>query len=245
MAAKSNMFLTLFSSLVLLVTQAQAVLNATETSEAIVLSNDRLYASVNKSFGAIDQLFLDNQNLLGEAAYVPNTAGGSSGNGVSGVGPYLDCYCILNGTYTPGYIAPEYKLFKGKDSEGIPYGGAVMGETYPNSGLRLEQYWFLREGETGIHTFSRILFHNATNPFWRNLQEYRTLFRPNSTLWTHLLSNPKNYAALPSTNVIASDITVQDATWYLGNEKDNPYTEEYADYFTKYTFSEVLSTQRP
>jgi rhamnogalacturonan endolyase len=37
----------------------------------------------------------------------------------------------------------------------------------------------MREGETGLHTFSRVAYNSETTPFWRNLQELRTLFRPN------------------------------------------------------------------
>ena len=108
-----------------------------------------------------------------------------------------------------------------------------MSDTYPATGQVLEQYWFLREGETGLHTFSRLAYHNETTPFLRNLQEFRTMFRPNSPIYTHLLTNDKQYAPLPSDEAQSKWIVVQDATWYLGNSPEDPYVQQEADYFTK------------
>ncbi|EON67689.1 hypothetical protein W97_06832 [Coniosporium apollinis CBS 100218] len=219
-------------------TGAFAFLNATEDSVRLVLANDRLYSSVNKSTGAIDQLLLDGQDLLGARNYVTPTPGGA-GAGNNGIGPYLDCYCTPSGFYTPGSIAPRYKLIKGVDSTNTAYGGIVMSETYPPTGQMLEQYWFLREGETGLHTFSRLAYYNETRPFLRNLQEFRTLFRPNTPLWTHLSTNEELYAPLPSKNATASHVTVQDATWYMGKTPDDPYVVQMSDYFGKYTFHDT------
>lgn len=223
----------------LLLSPAAAILKATENRKQLVLSNDRLHAAVNKSTGAIDKLSLDGQDLLGQLNYVMPTPGGATGSGNSGIGPYLDCYCIPSGSYTPGSIDPKYKLIKGVDSTNTPFGGVVMSETYPPTGQTLEQYWFLREGETGLHTFSRLAYYNKTTPFLRNMQEFRTLFRPNTPLWTHLFTNPQQYAPLPSANGTINEITVQDATWYLGNTPDDPYVQQESDYFTKYTFSDT------
>jgi len=74
-----------------------------------------------------------------------------------------------------------------------------MGETYTPTGQRLEQYWFLKEGETGLHTFSRVVYQNETTPFLRNLQEFRTMFRPNHepALFTHFVTNEKFAAPRP------------------------------------------------
>jgi rhamnogalacturonan endolyase len=209
----------------LLSTAVSALLNATEDSTHLVIANDRLYASVNKKRGNINVLTLDGQDLLGPE------------DGDTGIGPYLDCYCIPSGFYTPGRIAPEYRLIQEKDSTGTRYGGVVMGETYPPTGQRLEQYWFLREGETGLHTFSRLVYNNRTTPFLRNLQEFRTLFRPNHNppLFTHFVTN-ENFAA-PRPNA-TGEVTVQDATWRLANRHD-PYVTGVADYFTKYTFQDT------
>lgn len=212
--------------LALLVSPTAAILNATEDSKQLVLSNDRLHTAVNKATGAIDVLVLDGQNLLGVRS------------GSSGIGPYLDCYCTPSGFYTPGSIDPKYKLIKGVDSTNTPFGGIVMSETYPPTGQTLEQYWFLREGETGLHTFSRLAYYNKTTPFLRNLQEFRTLFRPNTPLWTHLFTNPEQHAPLPSAEAKKNQITVQDATWYLPTP-DDPYVQQESDYFTKYTFADT------
>jgi rhamnogalacturonan endolyase len=106
-----------------------AILNATENDSVLVLSNDRFYASLNKSLGYIDALFLDGQNLLGVKEYNPETPGANAAgqNGVFNT----DCYCIPSGVYTPGGIDPYFKLLKGNDTTGTPYGGMVMGEVYP------------------------------------------------------------------------------------------------------------------
>jgi rhamnogalacturonan endolyase len=207
--------------------QVLAVLNATEDAKQLVLANDRLYAAVSKATGAVYSLTLDGQNLLGTVS------------GSSGIGPYLDCYCIPSGFYSPGRIAPKYQLIKGVDSTNTPYGGIIMSETYPPTGQMMEQYWFLREGETGLHVFSRLAYHNSTTPFLRNLQELRTLFRPNTDLWTHLITNENQFAPLPSKEAISKQVVVQDATWYLGNTPNDPYVVQEADYFTKYTFADT------
>ncbi|PSN61322.1 rhamnogalacturonan lyase [Corynespora cassiicola Philippines] len=207
-------------SALLLVPQAWAILNATEDASRLVISNDRLYAAVDKRTGAINALTLDGQNMLG-----------------TGTGPYLDCYCTPSGFYTPGRNGATFKLFKGNDSTGTSYGGISMGETYAPTGQRLEQYWFLRDGETGLHTFSRLVYNNKTSPFLRNLQEFRTMFRPNHSpsLFTHFVTNEDFAAPRPNQD---GQVVVQDATWWLAH-RDDPYVEGVADYFTKYTFQDT------
>ncbi|ORY59706.1 polysaccharide lyase family 4 protein [Pseudomassariella vexata] len=227
---------------------ASGSLIANESSEVLFLANDRLVTAVNKTIGAVDLLTLDGQDLLGSTGYIPVTPGGSSGNGQYGIGPYLDCYCIPSGSYTPGFLNSTYKLFKGVDSTNVSYGGIVMSEVYPPTGQILEQYWFLRDGETGLHTFSRIAYYNKTTPFLRNLQEFRTLFRPNTDLWTDIITDDSLYAPLPVPNPASGNITnattVQDATWYIGNRTTNdPYAEQFSDYYTKYTFAAVWRDQ--
>lgn len=137
---------------------ALAALNTTETSSAVIIANDRLYASVNKATGAVETLTLDGQNLLGTKS------------GSTGIGPYLDCYCIPSGFWTPGSSAPTYQLYNGTDSTGTAFGGIKMSDTYKPTGQVLETYWFLRDGETGLHMFERLAYYNETTPFLRNLQ---------------------------------------------------------------------------
>ncbi|KAI0171786.1 polysaccharide lyase family 4 protein [Hypoxylon sp. FL1284] len=199
---------------------------ATENGTQLVIQNDRLYTRVDKASGAMDAVVLDGQNLLG-------TRSGSSGifN--------LDCYCTPNGFWTPGSSQPTYELYSGTDSTGTSYGGVRMSDTYAPTGQVLEQYWFLRDGETGLHVFSRITYHNETAPFLRNLQEFRTLFRPNSDIWTHLATNAVQYAPLPGSEAKRNQVVVQDATWYMGDTPDDAYVRQEADYFTKYTFQDT------
>lgn len=57
-------------------------------------------------------------------------------------------------------------------------------------------------------------------------------------MWTHISTNEKINAPLPSSDTLKNSKTVQDATWYIGNYTSAPYVEQFADYFTKYTFSD-------
>ncbi|PGG99806.1 hypothetical protein AJ80_09289 [Polytolypa hystricis UAMH7299] len=209
----------------LLVPQAAAVLRAVENSTHYVLQNDRLLAAVAKATGGVTELTLDEQDLLGPI------------DGSRGMGPYLDCSCIPSGFWTPGGTA-KYQLIKGVDSTGTPYGGVIMGDTYAATNQSLYQYWFLREGETGLHVFSRVTYFNEDVPLLRDLGELRTLFRPNTPLWTHLSSSDSNWAPLPSEEAFSKSEVVQDATDYLGNTPNDPYVQQYSDYWTKYSHSE-------
>ncbi|KAI0435244.1 rhamnogalacturonate lyase [Xylaria sp. FL1042] len=203
-----------------------AFLNATETTSQFVLQNDRLYVAVDKSKGQVVDVVLDTQDLLGPV----------SGN--TGKGPYVDCSCVPSGSWTPGGTA-KYQLIKGTDSTGTPYGGVRMSDTYAATNQSIEQWWFLREGETGLHLFTRVTYFNAATPYLRDLGELRTLFRPNTKLWTHLSGGDDNYAPIPSANAYANEVVVQDASWYLGNTAQDAYVQQYSEYFTKYTFSEL------
>jgi rhamnogalacturonan endolyase len=141
MASKSLVSFGLrnLSLLPLLAVSTFAALTATEDASKLDLSNERLYASVNKSTGAIGELTLDGQDLLDSASSETPTLEGTTGNRHSSIGLYLDCYCIPSGSFTPGGIAPRYKLFKGVDSTKVVYRGVVMSETYPPTGQTLEQ----------------------------------------------------------------------------------------------------------
>ncbi|GJC94195.1 rhamnogalacturonate lyase [Colletotrichum higginsianum] len=200
-----------------LATPAAAVLNATETSNRLIIANDRLYAAIAKPGGSVVELTLDGHRQ----------------------GPLPRLLLHPEGFWTPGNVKPTFELYSGTDSAGVPYGGVKMSDTYASTGQVLEQYWFLREGETGLHMFSRVAYYNEEKPFLRNLQELRTLFRPNDPMWTHLLTNPTQYAPLPSKDAVAKQVVVQDATWYLGNTPDDPYVQQEADWFTKYTFQDT------
>ncbi|GAW24546.1 hypothetical protein ANO14919_141330 [Xylariales sp. No.14919] len=213
-------------ALTALLKASAAFINATETTSQLVLQNDRLYVAVDKTNGQVVDITLDEEDLLGPV----------SGN--TGKGPYVDCSCIPSGAWTPG-AAAQFQLIQGTDSTETPYGGVRMSDTYTPTNQSIEQWWFLREGETGLHLFTRVTYFNETTPYSRDLGELRTLFRPNTKLWTHLSGSDGNYAPIPSTDAFKNQIVVQDATSYLGNTTQDPYVQQYSNYFTKYTFSEL------
>ncbi|KAJ5100105.1 Glycoside hydrolase-type carbohydrate-binding [Penicillium argentinense] len=202
-----------------------ATLHVAQNETSVTLSNNRLTAILDKGAGQVVDLSLDGQDLLGPKS------------GSTGIGPYLDCYCIPSGFYTAGSTTPEVDVVQGVDSTGTRYGGIILTDTYTPTGQQFQQYWFLRDGETGLHIFSRLSYYNDSTPFLRNLQEFRTLFRPNTELWTHLTSGEVQTAPLPSKNAIANEIVVQDATWTFNNTPSDPYYSQFSDYFTKYSFS--------
>lgn len=204
---------------------SSAALHLAQNETYITLANDRLTAVLQKSVGQIVDLSLDGQDLLGPQS------------GSTGIGPYLDCYCIPSGFYTAGATTPSMEVVKGTDTTGTNYGGMILTDTYTPTGQQFQQYWFLRDGETGLHMFSRLTYFNETTPYLRNLQEFRTLFRPNSDLWTHLTSSEIQTAPLPSKDAISNEIVVQDATWTFNNTPSDAYYTQFSDYFTKYTFS--------
>ncbi|CAJ2513937.1 Uu.00g020560.m01.CDS01 [Anthostomella pinea] len=68
-----------------------------------------------------------------------------------------------------------------------------MSVTYQSTNQSIEQWWFLREGETGLHLFTRVTYFNPETPYLRD----------------------------------------------LGNTTSDAYVQQYSDYFTKYTFSEL------
>lgn len=220
---------TMRLSLVAAWATAVAGLSVMQNDSMIVLANGNLSVVVSKSRGVIVDLGLNGQDLLG-----PTTVS-------KGIGPYLDCYCIPAGFYTAGSTAPHLDTVRGIDPSGMSYGGVILSETYAETGQQFQQYWFLREGETGLHTFTRVAYYNESKPFLRNLQELRTLFRPNTDLWTHLSSSDVQTAPLPSDKALERGVTVQDATWQLNNTPTDAYYTQFSEYFTKYTFSTSMS----
>jgi rhamnogalacturonan endolyase len=212
-------------ALTALATPSLAKITASQNTTHYTLSNTRLAVAVAKSNGHIVDLTLDGQDLLGPV----------SGN--TGKGPYLDCSCIPSGFWTPGGTA-ELTLLNGTDSSGTGYAGIIMSDTYAGTNQTLSQYFFLRENETGLHAFSRVTYFNESTPFLRGLGEMRTLFRPNTDLWTHFSTSDGNFGPLPSDAAFDAALTVQDATSYLGNTPDDGYVAQYSDYFTKYSLAE-------
>jgi rhamnogalacturonan endolyase len=152
---------------------------------------------------------------------------------------WTDCYCIPSGFYTIGSTKPTWEVVQGIDDSATPYVGIILSDTYTPTNQTFQQYWFLRGEETGLHMFSRVSYYNEETPFLRNLQEMRTLFRPNAGLglWTHLSTNDVQTAPLPSQNALSKGVVVQDATWSLKATPDDKYVTQFSEWFTKYTFS--------
>jgi rhamnogalacturonan endolyase len=224
---------------------ASATLVATQNDTFASIANDRLVAAVSKKTGAVTSLHLDGQDLLGTTS------------GSYGTGPYLDCNCVPTAIvgspalWVPGATNATYQIVSGNDSTGVAYGGIIMTDTWPATGQILQQYWFLRDTETGLHTFSRLRYVNESAEFLAELISFRTLFRPSTPMWTHLITDENTYAPLPSpnpsssaTNALQNATMVQDTTWLINNPSD-PYVEQYADLFTKYTFSTVFQVSTP
>ncbi|KAF2663162.1 galactose mutarotase-like protein [Microthyrium microscopicum] len=209
----------------------------------IRVRNGRLDFTVNMRNGEMERLKLDKQDLIGREIWEDPIPGGPTGNGISGVGPYLDCNCVLEdrGFYTPGANA-DYKAHQGKDSLGVEFGGFSFTDRHHRSGQVMQFYTFLRENETGLHTFSRLAYTKAEGikgPTRPVLQELRTLFRPNTDLWTHFVTNPTTVAPAPLKKNINAAKYVQDATLDLSPFPDDPYVRETHKYFTKYSFADT------
>lgn len=100
---------------------------------------------------------------------------------------------------------------------------------------------FLR---SGLHMFSRAYYFNASRPYLRELGELRTLFRPNTPLWTHLYAGKDNWASKLSTDAISKQKVVQDATWSFGATPNEPYVQQYSDFFTKYSFMDYWRSHK-
>jgi hypothetical protein len=206
-------------------------------------ANTRLLFSLAKSDSIMDVLTLDGVSLLGTRASEPPTPGGPTGNGLSGVGIYLDCYCVAagNGAYTPGRNA-SYRVFEGTDADGVAFAGYTMTDRHASSGQVMQFSAVLRDGETGLHTWGRVTYTRAegiVGPTRPALQELRTLFRPNADMWTHMVTNGHTVAPRPrSENVRAAEM-VQDATVDLAKWPDDPYVRMTNRYFTKYSFADT------
>jgi len=155
------------------------------------------------------------------------------------LGGRVDCYCIPSGFYTIGTNSPTWEVVEGVDAANTPYVGVILSDTYKPTNQTFQQHWFLRGEETGFHMFTRVAYYNATVPYLRNLQELRTLFRPNAGLglWTHLSVDDNLWAPLPSHGAMKKGVVVQDTTWSLKATPEDPYVQQFSEFFTKYSFS--------
>ncbi|KAI0361653.1 galactose mutarotase-like protein [Trametes cingulata] len=198
----------------LLVTTRAVTVN--ETASTYTFANDRLSFNVVKKNGYIQNLLFDGISVLG-------TLSGSAGQ------LYTDF--PSNGFALTGSSAAE--IVQGND-----YAGIVLTDNDTTSGSLVQRSWFLRDGETGLHSFVRLAYHNSTVPSKGALGEVRTMFRPNGGPWTTLVTNAEQWAPIPGAAAIAKEVQVQDATWYLGLTPDDAYVQQESDYWTKYTFAD-------
>jgi rhamnogalacturonan endolyase len=194
----------------------------------------------------MEKLTLDGKDLIGTRLEENPVPGGPTGNGISGVGPYLDCNCVLEGRgfYTPGTVKrATIEIIRGQDADKINYAGFSMTDRHPSSGQLMQFFTILRDGETGLHTWSRVAYgsngESPKGPTRPLLQELRTLFRPNTPLWTHYVTNNYTVARSPALSSVQGAKSVQDATWDLGAFTNDPYVHDTNRYFTKYSFAEV------
>lgn len=195
------------SGLALWANAVLAAITATESSSTINISNGRLSIVVSKSAGTVSGITLDGQDLLG-----------------SGGRLYLDCHC--DGGY---WSSGTGTLYKGTDSTGTAWAGVKLGSNFADKHV-METYFFMRDGETGLHSFGRAAYPNGGA-----LGEMRFLFRPTSTIWNHLSSSNDMWSIIPT----GTRETVQDTTYYVpGSGVNEQYRKQMSDYFSKYMFSE-------
>ncbi|KAJ6622202.1 rhamnogalacturonan lyase [Mycena sp. CBHHK59/15] len=183
--------------------QAFAV-SVEETAVLYRFSNDLVSFDVVKTTGYVHNLTYQDVGLLGS---VSGNAGQLYSDFPSGI-------FSLTGNASS-------KIVHGADWAGI-----VLTDNNMAVGSLVQRSWFLRDGESGLHSFMRLAYHNATGPSLGALGESRTMFRPNGGPWTHLVTNGEQSAPLPS------------ATWYLGLTPDDAYVTQESDYWTKYTFAD-------
>ncbi|KAH9849784.1 galactose mutarotase-like protein [Lenzites betulinus] len=186
-----------------------------ETASIYTFANDRISFNVVKKNGYIQNLLFDGISVLG-------TLSGNAGQ------VYTDF--PSNGFALVGTSAEIV--------QGNGYAGIVLTDNDTTSGSLVQRSWFLRDGETGLHSFVRLAYHNSTVPSKGALGEVRTMFRPNGGPWTTLVTNAEQWAPLPGSAAFAEQVQVQDATWYLGLTPDDAYVQQESDYWTKYTFAD-------
>ncbi|KAI0651829.1 galactose mutarotase-like protein [Trametes meyenii] len=201
------------SALGLVVASVGAV-TVNETASVYTFANDRVSFNVVKRNGYIQNLLLDGISVLGS----------------------------VSATYAlPDFPSKGFALTASPAVEivqGTDYAGIVVTDNSTDSGSLVQRSWFLRDGETGLHSFVRLGYYNAAQPFKGALGEVRTMFRPNGGPWTTLVTNAEQWAPIPGAEATSKQVQVQDATWYLGLTPSDAYVQQESDYWTKYTFAD-------
>ncbi|KAI9063041.1 polysaccharide lyase family 4 protein [Trametes sanguinea] len=187
-----------------------------ETSSGFALANDRISLDVVKGSGYIRNLLFDGISVLGNL----------SGNAGQIYTDFPGNAFALTGN-------AETQIVRGRG-----YAGLVLTDNDTTTGSLVQRSWFLRDGETGLHSFVRLAYHNSTVSSKGELGEVRTMFRPNGGPWTTLVTNSEQWAPIPGPEAVAKEVQVQDATWYLGLTPSDAYVQQESDYFTKYSFAD-------
>lgn len=133
-----------------------------------------------------------------------------------------------------------YDIYTGSDWAGVVLNNTNAGGTLYDSlahiakmdtdfVLSVQRSWFLRDGESGLHSFLRLAYYNSSQVSIGSLGESRTMFRPNGGPWTHLVTNSEQWvrvrvlrlfqlfhnvgdqAPIPSAEALAQEVQVQDA----------------------------------
>ncbi|KAI8995606.1 galactose mutarotase-like protein [Trametes punicea] len=187
-----------------------------ETASTYTFTNDRVSFDVVAPHGYIRNLIFDGISVLGSLS-------GDAGQ-----------------LYTD-FPSNTFALTESSEAQivhGSGYAGIVLTDNDTSTGSLVQRWWFLRDGETGLHSFVRLAYHNASVPSKGELGEVRTMFRPNGGPWTTLVTNAEQWAPIPGPEAVANEVEVQDATWYLGLTPNDPYVQQESDYFTKYSFAD-------
>ncbi|KAI0801290.1 galactose mutarotase-like protein [Fomes fomentarius] len=187
-----------------------------ETASLYTFANDRISFEVLKKNGYIRNLLFDGISVLGSPS-------GNAGQ----------LYTDFPSNGFPLTANPSFEIL-----QGYGYAGFVVTDNDTSTGSLVQRSWFLRDGETGLHSFVRLAYHNATGPSKGGLGEVRTMFRPSSGPWTTLVTNAEQWAPIPGAEATVNQVQVQDATWYLGLTPDDAYVQQESDYWTKYTFAD-------
>ncbi|KAJ6589649.1 rhamnogalacturonan lyase [Mycena capillaripes] len=201
-----------------LITLCQAVVAASVDESATLyrFANDIISFDVVKTTGYIHNLSYAGEDLLG-------TVSGNAGQLYS---DFPSAVFSITGNASAEVV------------HGVDWAGIVLTDNNTGVGTLVQRSWFLRDGESGLHSFLRLGYYNASGPSLGALGESRTMFRPNGGPWTHIVANGEQWAPLPSTEALAQQVAVQDATWYLGLTPDDAYVIQESDYWTKYTFAD-------
>ncbi|RPD62964.1 galactose mutarotase-like protein [Lentinus tigrinus ALCF2SS1-6] len=187
-----------------------------ETSILYTFANDRISFNILKENGYI-------QNLVFEGISVLGTVSGNAGQ----------LYTDFPSNGFALTANPTHQIVQGSE-----YAGIVVTDNDTSTGSLVQRSWFLRDGETGLHSFVRLAYHNPSGPSKGALGEVRTMFRPNGGPWTTLVTNKEQWAPIPGAQAIANQ--VQLSTWYLGLTPGDSYVQQESDYWTKacYTFAD-------